>query len=354
MPFKAQLVNFFKSPHTNPKNVRKYALIKLICLFAPPFHILYYFVFDYFAQTGLAQFNLIGPFVWLAAYLANYRGSQDKAILIICSFILLYACVSVSELGYQTGFHYYLWPVSCLIPLSPALNRKQAIMTSALFVVLILIVNYVYFEVETPEFLLPYIKTLYAVNATIAFFPLILSILIVREVSESQDAELTRLATRDGLTGLYNRRYGQVLIEQTIKYTQYKQKGTFCLAIGDIDLFKQINDKLGHPAGDKVLKAVAKQILEQSRDSDIVCRWGGEEFVLVYMATDKALAINLLTRLKTSISDNIKLTQPDIKSVTLSFGLVEYSQGMTLEDLLKQADSLLYLAKDNGRDRVES
>jgi diguanylate cyclase (GGDEF)-like protein len=164
-------------------------------------------------------------------------------------------------------------------------------------------------------------------------------------------ARIRELATRDELTGLINRRHMQHLMEQ--EHRRCARSGqTFCLAVIDIDHFKPINDRHGHAGGDEVLRAVAQESLRHLRISDVLARWGGEEFVLMMPDTRAPLALAAAGRLRERIEALRVPLRGDEIGATLSIGLAEHRAGETVAQTLERADRALYEAKAQGRNRV--
>jgi diguanylate cyclase (GGDEF)-like protein/PAS domain S-box-containing protein len=164
---------------------------------------------------------------------------------------------------------------------------------------------------------------------------------------------LRELALRDTLTGLYNRRYMEESMVRELPRAERSGKPVSMIMI-DIDHFKQFNDKHGHDAGDFVLSAVARAIAKNVRPSDIVCRYGGEELVVVLpecslqSAHERAESLRLVVR-----ATNLVHLGQTLPAPSASFGVAVYpAHGSKLADVLKAADSALYKAKQSGRDRV--
>lgn len=176
---------------------------------------------------------------------------------------------------------------------------------------------------------------------------------LVEQKQELQHAlsMLHEVATRDELTGLYNRRHMMQLMEQQVK-RQHRSGEGFCLALIDLDHFKQVNDHFGHQTGDMVLKAFADAVGKELRQTDVLARWGGEEFLLMLTAPDPGLqgAQASLARFQTALR---QLVVGNGIRVTFSAGLTEHPIGEPLHETLERADHGLYAAKANGRDRVE-
>jgi diguanylate cyclase (GGDEF)-like protein len=164
-------------------------------------------------------------------------------------------------------------------------------------------------------------------------------------------AEIEKLATTDGLTGLFNHRvFQEKLSEELKKLSRYSEPSSLLLA--DIDFFKKINDTYGHPSGDLVLKEVSKIIREAIRDIDIPARYGGEEFAAILPRTDSKGAMNIAERLRKAVMSASFSSDTSSLKVTLSIGIATTpSDAKTKEELIEKADQALYYAKHNGRNR---
>lgn len=162
-------------------------------------------------------------------------------------------------------------------------------------------------------------------------------------------------ATRDGLTGLWNRNSILGILECEVGQ-RLDEAGDLCVIMCDLDHFKRINDTLGHMAGDEVLRQVAARIASSLRTCDSVGRFGGEEFLCVLPGCDREQGIVVAERVRSQVSeDPIPLERAGVV-VTLSCGLADL-RGVPLADsrsMISAADDALYRAKSNGRDRVEA
>lgn len=157
----------------------------------------------------------------------------------------------------------------------------------------------------------------------------------------------------DPLTGVLNRAgYQETAGKQFARWKRYG--GALSLAVIDLDLFKHINDEYGHAAGDKVLSTVATKIVESIRESDILCRYGGEEFVLLLPETNMDDAIPLLDKLRSEIERCPFRYKETPVSVTLSCGVAQFTRNETLDDVFERADQAMYEAKDAGRNQVRA
>lgn len=159
------------------------------------------------------------------------------------------------------------------------------------------------------------------------------------------------LALRDDLTGLLNRRAMLELLELEQRRHQRKQ-GTLVLAMLDLDHFKPINDRYGHATGDRALQAFAATALSTLRDVDILARWGGDEFLLMFTDTSLEHAALVLERLRNEVAALEISEVPGRLGLTLSSGLALNLPEEPVEDTLHRADEALYRAKAQGRNRI--
>lgn len=168
----------------------------------------------------------------------------------------------------------------------------------------------------------------------------------------SRNEELTRESTIDGLTKLYNRSHGAKLLEEQIKLSR-KYDRLLAVVLIDIDHFKRVNDTLGHAAGDSVLVAVSAELRQASRELDVVVRWGGEEFLFVFPATDLSEGVRIVERFRTTLAAmSIAVPTGEEVTVTISGGVAELERSDTVDALVARADDALYKAKESGRNRL--
>jgi diguanylate cyclase (GGDEF)-like protein len=163
--------------------------------------------------------------------------------------------------------------------------------------------------------------------------------------------ELEQQAIRDNLTGLYNRRHADRYVAQQLDMAK-RHRQPFTVALADIDLFKQINDRHSHATGDTVLRRVADILLDRCRKSDMVARYGGEEFLICFPQTDLRSAGALCEQLRTAVESANWSRYGVGVGVTISFGIAEHWAAASADALLDRADRQLYRAKNDGRNRV--
>ncbi len=173
------------------------------------------------------------------------------------------------------------------------------------------------------------------------------------EMSEREKETFEQLASIDPLTGAINRRKFLQLAEIEIRRAHRYQNDLSCLML-DIDHFKQINDRYGHAAGDQVLKAFFEACFHSVRDTDIVARIGGEEFVVLLPEISQKDALRLAERIRSEVAKiRVSIDERQVIELTVSIGASFWSEEITdIEELMEQADTALYHAKHEGRNRV--
>jgi diguanylate cyclase (GGDEF)-like protein len=185
---------------------------------------------------------------------------------------------------------------------------------------------------------------------------------------EKLNEELKQLAEYDGLTGIYNRRFFNEYFEIEVKRAKssFEHKArlepgkandmNFGLAILDIDHFKPINDRYGHPAGDSVLKQITDIMKENMFKRDVLCRYGGDEFVMLLTKTSPDGILQAAEKIRKEINEHAFVFNENSKNqhVTISMGLVNFNEVLdkNSEDILKLADARLLTAKSRGKNRV--
>lgn len=156
---------------------------------------------------------------------------------------------------------------------------------------------------------------------------------------------------RDSLTGIGNRAALELTLQRELKLNQRSQR-PLSLLVGDMDSFKQINDRLGHATGDQLLQNVAKTIQSALRETDQVFRYGGEEFVVVLSNTGNSEALAVAERIRSQLENQEMATDSGAVQATISIGVASSVENDSRDTLFKRGDSALYEAKKQGRNRV--
>jgi diguanylate cyclase (GGDEF)-like protein len=293
----------------------------------------------------MALFNVGSVLCWAAAGWFNRRGRRTTAMLLIAFEVALHAVCAVLLIGWDSGFHYYLIPVLPFLLFDDRSNSNLIVVASVM-VPLIYLGLWFAAPVGPPgEIDAAFYRWLPAVNILIPMSTLGVMTAYFRIASVRVERDMEGLAMSDALTGLPNRRCMWQLLQK-------HGRGEFSLLLADIDHFKAINDSLGHDAGDRVLRAVTTRLSEELRHTDVLARWGGEEFLLLLPATSGAKAIEIAERLRHAVSSEPVRYEDTKTHLTITLGLAEHIPDAPLDATLRAADAALYRGKEAGRDRV--
>jgi len=183
---------------------------------------------------------------------------------------------------------------------------------------------------------------------------LIARIILITDITDNVKfvKDLEMAAYTDALTGLYNRKHFSELAETEIQRSA-RTSHLLYSAMLDFDYFKRINDTYGHPAGDLVLKTIAGVIRKNIRSYDLLCRYGGEEFVLMLAVNNEKEVFDVAERIRKDIKRTVMNYEGNELKITCSIGLARFLEKDTLDTSIKKADDALYVAKNAGRDQVK-
>jgi len=172
----------------------------------------------------------------------------------------------------------------------------------------------------------------------------------IQEITDEMD-HLGEVAHQDYLTGALNRRgMDEALASEFSRADRHNT--TLCIAMIDIDHFKKLNDNLGHATGDQALTHLVRVLKDVLRPTDVLARFGGEEFIIILPATPQDEAVKAIVRVQRELTKNFFMHKNERVLITFSAGVAERSPGETAEALIPRADEALYQAKHSGRNRV--
>lgn len=173
---------------------------------------------------------------------------------------------------------------------------------------------------------------------------------IIKDMTDRvfEELKLREQASHDSLTGLLNRRAGEIELDIALIQAQEKDS-PFSILMTDIDDFKAVNDTHGHLKGDEVIRLVADILMDQTRKTDKCIRWGGEEFIVLLPFCDLDKAMSIAENIRAAMAS---MEIPDVGRITLSIGVTESRPEDTPAGILERVDQQLYLAKDEGKNRV--
>ncbi len=324
-------------------------------------HLTLIFVFIRIGSVPMAVYNAFSVAGYLLCIPLIKRGALGWVFTYICIEVPLHSFLAIYAAGWDFGFAMYLIAIVPVgFEMSFALkDTVKGIKGSALSSTLSLVMyiscrmysyfNEPYYTVDDDLF----VQTVYLCNVICTFALLcIYSFIFVSEINAAQSAlkqknsELANLAARDPLTGFYNRRKMHDFL-----YSAAESGETFSLIMSDIDNFKRFNDDYGHDCGDLALKAVSEVCSSCLSNECRICRWGGEEFlILIYCPADEAAAVAESIRAAVE-SRRLNFNGCDIR-VTLTLGVSQYDPTSTVDKAITAADKKLYEGKSSGKNRV--
>lgn len=274
------------------------------------------------------------------------------ALLIFLGIILSYLIFLSLRYGVQAGFHYMLLPIATLLMISGRIGLYSKWILVFALMLLLLRVDHVSASriglVYLPPSVMMLLRDFNLI--TTLFFLVILAQQYFLVIAKAQGL-LMEQAFSDPLTGLCNRRrFHDVFAMEAANVRRYQHSLSVIMA--DIDYFKRVNDQFGHDVGDAVIRYVGGKIKECARENDCVCRWGGEEFLVMLSQTDASGARLVAERIAQQVSGRSVELMGVTLDITLTMGVVCYGQAGLLDDLVKRADAALYIGKAQGRNRI--
>ncbi|MCS3902749.1 diguanylate cyclase (GGDEF)-like protein [Methylohalomonas lacus] len=189
-------------------------------------------------------------------------------------------------------------------------------------------------------------------NILVSLAITILVLTVAHFMVRGYQRRLEEMATTDKLTGAANRQVFDMIFDHVIKTARRRNEAVTLITL-DIDHFKEVNDNHGHQAGDQVIRQIADVIRQHTRDTDTLCRWGGEEFLLLLSDCSLANARERAESIRAAINSEIIQVGNHAIGVTVSLGLAEYRHNEDMATFISRADKALYAAKSRGRDQVQ-
>ena len=348
-----------------PGKVRKQVLnstnkVNLIILI---FGIVNGLIFWHYEATVMFWYNIAMLIELGYACLCLKKGKTMKYILLMFLGLFLFMIFSVIFLGWEFGFqNYCIGFTASLIFTDYYLYREKKLSKRSVYMALAVVLIYISLRIWT--YYNPYIyyvdnkilvRGVFILNSILGFAFLIMYLCIYSKTVRRLEFELLDMANIDPLTGISNRRKMHEMLKQIFGDGENKKICT-AVAMLDIDYFKKVNDTYGHEAGDKVLVTLAGLLNEKQKENNDfhVCRWGGEEFLLLYEGNQKSKEeiVSEFEEIRRLLQDMvISYKNTDIR-ITVTIGMAFYEDGTTIEQLLNIADHNLYEGKKAGRNRV--
>lgn len=327
-------------------------------------HVFLFCVFYQIHVLPMFFFNICSIITYLTCFNLIRRGSAYYLSVYFITYIevILHSFAACLVLGWQYGFAQYIIaiiPVGFYICYMLDINRKKikiaismAVVSMFAFILCKLLSFYWEPLIVLDNTILELI--LYIFNACCTFVFLILFTLVfVFEIRLSsnqlqhQNAILEKLASIDPLTGLYNRRSMDIFLSQAVE-----SDVGFALIMCDIDDFKKVNDTYGHDFGDVVLKGVAKITTEQVREKGYVCRWGGEEILILLNNASEESSYRVAENIRRNVANRVFDLNEKWIHCSLTIGIALHQNREAVEETITKADYNLYRGKRSGKNTV--
>ena len=312
------------------------------------------------SMTILFFTNFINIAICLLAFICLKKRASKKYVHLLFYELYAFMIACILFLGWNYGFQHYCISFTVAIFFCDFyLNKSKQVSKRPIAMGIFNMLLYLGLRIWTYFF--PHIysfgnqaleKGIFIANSVLTFFFVLLYMYIYSSTVNKLENELRQRAERDHLTGLYNRRKMKLILKDALSSEKHDK---IALAMLDIDYFKNVNDTYGHDAGDEVLKLFAALLKTAKKDRDdfSVCRWGGEEFLALYTFDDSRDAvIEEFEAIRKAVETTIIQFKDQTIPITVTIGLTFYKDGMSRDDLLKEADALLYEGKEAGRNRL--
>lgn len=323
----------------------------IFCLFA---HVYMTTLFALWQQWSLLYINLFSITVYMLAFFLIAKRKYTLVGIMISLEVSIYAAVMSVTIGiasFTVGYYILIIIMQFIIPFGQAKGRAVLVGVTFLGTAVCLFFDMMLLPLMD---LGPLLFRMVAIsNILIIFFGTIVELYIgdvvkqvIARVNEEQMQELTSQANTDALTGLFNRRYADLFFNKLPE-----NETPYLVAMIDIDNFKKVNDTYGHGVGDEVLQYLAQFLKERLRKTDLIFRWGGEEFVILLANVDLEVGHKVLDGLRKEVSSRMVETsaQPIPMTVTIGVANLDKKDPMGSVD---RSDQKMYQGKTSGKDRV--
>lgn len=341
--------------------------IRLFLEMAGILHLIYCILFLCMKENVLALYN-VAAVAFYIALVASVKTMKIGTPLILSSIeVVAHIILCTVRVGNDWGFSYFIFSMISIIfytvlTFSGFKRKEVACIVYAIVYLTSFAANYLVAEFTKPmaHYSASWRRAFAFINIAFSFLFIVISMILIEwdvvhntKTMASKNNQLDEMANRDPLTKLFNRRHMNECLQHKLDELQRYGK-VFGIIMGDIDNFKSVNDTYGHDMGDEVLVAVAEALNQSIRDQDVVCRWGGEEF-LIAINGNKAITVEVAERMRKSVSDlEIDVGNDRILKITMTFGVTESITGYSIDKLVSIADDNLYKGKTSGKNKVVS
>lgn len=333
----------------------------LICFLGLILHIVYQIVFNINKVDNFVRYyNIFSILVFFLASLILKKRDNYLILFIASMEVTLFSIVTVVKIGWIYEFQLWIIAISVMEIIVPFKKYKKYFYALAVLNAIVYSILYIYVFTEFDSTKIFTKDVFFCITNVIATFFLIFfaeRVLKVSNIVETYNMKqeyekMEFIANIDELTGIINRRKMKDILSDNNVFVG-KKESEFYISFADIDNFKNINDSYGHDAGDYVLKYVASFLKKKIGDKNIVSRWGGEEFLMLFSnPITKDEVCEKLEYIRDTISKNELKYDDNIIKFTMTFGVVSSNECKNVYDMTKKADELMYIGKNTGKNKV--
>lgn len=344
---------------SDPREVFRRTYVRC-CFWAALLHVGFLLGFAFAGVPPMALFNLASIAVWLGGAILLHRDRMAAGMALTVGELALHAVAAVATVGWAAGFQYYLLFFPLIFFLGPLAGRLSVWFGGVILPALLLGCLELLSLVRDPGYILdPQVLTFFRTGNLLAALGLMTLIALIyarvtriaQERVRSLTEELHHQASTDPMTGLANRRALEERLEAERARAQRTGRG-FTLLMVDLDHFKAVNDRYGHPVGDQVLKELADLLRRELRSIDLLGRWGGEEFLVLLPETRFEGGHRVAEKIRRRIEQTEFEGGGHRIGLTLTIGLASCGPNEALRWCLKRADDALLQGKDSNRNQV--
>jgi diguanylate cyclase (GGDEF)-like protein len=327
-----------------------WAMMRRIVVIAGCIDAAWLLLYTLLGALPLAGLNVVSVAMYFAAYIFIGQRRNKLAVTLIWAEVLAHSAIGSLLIGWDSGFHYFLlmFIPAIVVGSSPRVAMPLVGLLLAFYVGLDALCAHLGPLTPLPA---PQLQIARWVNIVLVFAMFYAVVGYYRATVVAAERRLLQMATTDPLTGLANRSQFHVRAMTEIARCR-RGRQPVSLVLADVDFFKGINDQHGHEAGDKVLMRLADLMRNTLRETDVLARWGGEEFIALLPDSDEACAVGLAERVRHAVATVHIDVGGRTVSVTMSLGVAACDSADDLQAAIARADLALYASKRGGRDCV--
>lgn len=331
-----------------------WVMLQRVVFWAGSINVVWVLMFAAMAAPLMVSISLVSVAMYAVAYVLLGRRRNRPAVVLVWLEVLIHSVAGSLALGWDSGYHYFLMLfIPALVLGTP--RRKAQLGTAT--VILLYAGLYALCQTVGPMSALTPLQSYITMWINIALvFAMFYSVAdFYRRQVLAAERRLMEMATIDPLTGLANRAQFHLRAHAALNPGHAAAKAAarpMALVLADVDYFKRINDEYGHDAGDKVLVRLAELMKSELAESDVLARWGGEEFLALLPLRDGVSAADVAERVRQAVASVQIDVDGRLLNVTMSFGVAQVDALQDLQQATRRADEALYASKRAGRNRV--